>query len=310
MRHLQKFQQFGVNEALLTPHYIERVELRIGDLTISDKDGGKYNTHDAVKRIKMLLNKIATETVERKSVTSEKKMTIFDFGDVRIKYEGKVYMPTLTAPMELGGKTTTGSRFAAVVAGNNAVTLMLYPRDAGAPEISALYKRHMAETGMHMKNSQEIDHLYVKDQVNIIDMDMDFDAFVSSLSDDGPKSKQIDRVPKEMVFAPGTKLKYYKDSQVVQKVVARTERVGKGVRVFFDDKTFRTFNPDDLFIVTPAKSTSADQAKSSAIGGADSSDFVGRIKEVGTYSAEKYNKKGAGVGGSADYVRILATSTL
>jgi len=325
MRHLLEFHKFGLDEALFTPHYVDRMDLRIGNLAIIDKDGGKYNTAEAVKRIKLMVNKIANEHVSHKSVTSAKKITIFDFGDILIKYDGKLYKPTLSVPNDyekdpatkkyiepkrLNNKIETGSRFGAIVGANEVITLMIYHRDAGIPEIFAACKRHLKEKNKELQNAQEMDHLYVKDQINIVDLDLDLDEFVASLSDKEVKSKLIDKVPKEMVFSPGTKLKYYKDSQVVQKSISRTERVGQGVRIFFDDKTFRVFNPGDVFIVTPAKQTASDQTKTARMGGSDSTDFVGRIKEVGTYSAEKYQRRGAAAGGAADYVRILATSML
>lgn len=306
MQHLQKFNDF-IYEAELNPHYLERYDLRVTKLRIIDKDGGNYSVPDAIERIKFMLEHLGIILMEQYTTTKENKLVLINFGDIKIKSNNKLYEPTFAVKADNDNdKIYKGSVFVASVVKNETVTLEIFNRDSSIQEIIKKSGEHLIRKG-EINKYESIEHVYLRDKENIINMDISIEEFKNLVNDDKiQKITHINKEPKEMVFAPGTIVRFYdKDNNVIEKAVVRTERQDNGIRIFFEG-SFKTFNNGDRFIVTPAKNTAADKDKFDKLGTGEN--FVGRIFNIGTYNKDKYRGKGAAAGGAADYVRIQATS--
>jgi len=319
MKNIRTFDQFVINEAELTIHYLERFKLRGQGFLLVDKGGGKYDVLEALKRAKFFVEYHAMTLIEKYASGMEKKMFCINLGDIKFKSEDSIYSPVFSVKKEDQSDSIIykGSVFCALVSQNKAITLLIFDRKSTDAEIKKQTIDHL--NADNINKFESIEHVYLTGKENILDLDISWEDFKKAVTQDGPETTILPtKVQKEMVFAPGTLMKIYKivdGNKVLQdKVVSRTERDAKipgkplpiPLVVFFTDGSMKSFKKDDTFIVSPAKKSEADQNKKKIIG-AEGDNYSGRIFDIGTYSKEKYNGKGASTGGAADYVRIMAT---
>lgn len=278
--------------------------------------GGNFNVQEAMKRLQFVIEHLGLTLMEKYPGTQQNKVTCVNFGDLKVRSGGEIYLPTFAVKKEEeDDREYTGSVFVAILARNTAMTLELFDRKTPIEDIKKQALDHLNRIGQSDK-FESIEHAYLKDKENIIDLDVTNEEFEKQIMGGVEKTTILpEKVSKEMVFAPGTKIKFYNvKGELVEKTISKTERnlVDKGMtiplRIYFDDKSFKSFKKDDTFIVTPsAKNSESDKDKMKRLK-VKGNNFVGKIYEIGTYSKEKYKGAGASAGGAADFVRIMATS--
>lgn len=179
MKYIVLYEHF-LSEVDLSVHFEDRFETRVMQ-TLRVKES--VGSHDEIlKRVKLLFEKLHAD-FSKLGLTNEKVLTIVDFGDIYIKKNGKITKPTFTCEAH-EGTLLTGSVFCAPVYGNNAATILLFPRDTTQDDRIKQSVAHINRTENWGTDSlRAINYLNLNNKkIHVVDLDTPIEVFMDELT--------------------------------------------------------------------------------------------------------------------------------
>lgn len=208
MEYIKLFEEFLL-EFKLHRHYKDRWNLRVQQFQILDT-GVKVDRTELFERIQFLLDIKNTELREKPG-TSQKIVQIIDFGDMQIKKDNKIYLPTFsvlsdnpeTSKRKI--KTYTGSVFCGIGYFHEIVTLVLLDRSLTVQDKIAYTEKHLKDKGT-FQLFEKVEHVYLSSKVNVIDMDLSREEYENSMKRESQSTKTMTPMEKETTIKKKTQL--------------------------------------------------------------------------------------------------------